>query len=68
MKKENFNERLRELRLDSSLTQAALAQIIGASQRQISFWESGQIEPNIFWLNKLADYFSVSVDYLIGRI
>ena len=64
----NFNERLKELRQEVGLTQTALASEIGATQRQVSFWEKGQIEPNIFWLNALADFFNVSVDYLIGRV
>ena len=50
----NFNERLKELRQEVGLTQTALASEIGATQRQVSFWEKGQIEPNIFWLNAFA--------------
>lgn len=68
MEKINFNERLKELRQEVGITQTALASEIGATQRQVSFWEKGQIEPNIFWLSALADFFNVSVDYLIGRI
>ena len=54
MEKESFNKRLKGLRLEVGLTQTELAKRIGATQRQVSFWESGQIEPNIFWLIKLA--------------
>lgn len=68
MEKENFNDRVKELRKELGLTQTQFAMKIGSTQRQVSFWESGQIEPNIFWLIKLADFFDVSVDYLIGRI
>ncbi len=68
MEKENFNDRVKELRKELGLTQTQFATKIGSTQRQVSFWESGQIEPNIFWLIKLADFFDVSVDYLIGRI
>lgn len=67
MEKENFNDRVKELRKELGLTQTQFATKIGSTQRQVSFWESGQIEPNIFWLIKLADFFDVSVDYLIGR-
>lgn len=67
MEKENFNDRVKELRKELGLTQTQFAAKIGSTQRQVSFWESGQIEPNIFWLIKLADFFDVSVDYLIGR-
>lgn len=68
MEKTNFNERLKELRQEVGLTQTGLASEIGATQRQVSFWEKGQIEPNIFWLSSLADFFNVPVDYLIGRV
>lgn len=68
MEREGFNKRLKDLRLEMGLTQSALAQEIGATQRQISFWESGQIEPNIFWLIKIADFFDIQIDYLVGRI
>ena len=64
---DSFSGRLKDLRLESGLTQAGLAEKIGATQRQVSFWEKAQVEPNIFWLIKLADFFDVSVDYLIGR-
>ena len=67
MKKETFATRLKDLRREVELTQSALAEKIGASQRQVSFWEKGQVEPNIFWLIKLADYFDVTIDYLVGR-
>ena len=68
MEREGFNKRLKDLRLEMGLTQSALAQKIGATQRQISFWESGQIEPNIFWLIKIADFFDIQIDYLVGRL
>lgn len=67
MEKDTYNERLKELRKELGLTQTALAKEIGATQRQISFWESGQIEPGIFWLIKLADFFDITIDYLVGR-
>ncbi len=67
MEKETFATRLKDLRREVELTQSALAEKIGASQRQVSFWEKGQVEPNIFWLIKLADYFDVTIDYLVGR-
>ena len=65
MERDVFNKRLKDLRLEVGLTQTELAKRIGATQRQVSFWESGQIEPNIFWLIKLADFFDVQIDYLV---
>lgn len=49
------------------MSQETLARKIQSNQKQISKWERGQIEPNIDMMKKLADYFEVSVDYLIGR-
>ena len=60
-------ERIRALRKEGSLSQVALAEKIDSNQKQVSKWERNQIEPNIDMLKRLADYFEVSVDYLIGR-
>lgn len=60
-------ERIKNLRKEGSLSQVALAEKIDSNQKQVSKWERGQIEPNIDMLKRLADYFEVSVDYLIGR-
>lgn len=60
-------ERIKSLRTEKNLSQESLAQGIKSNQKQISKWERGQIEPNIDALTRLADYFEVSVDYLIGR-
>ena len=62
-----FAERIKSLRKESSLSQVALAEKIDSNQKQVSKWERGQIETNLDMLRKLADYFEVSVDYLIGR-
>ncbi|MGN1052432.1 MAG: helix-turn-helix domain-containing protein [Candidatus Scatosoma sp.] len=62
-----FDERLRQLRKDAGLKQAQLAEAIGATQRKISYLESGQTEPDLYTLCMLADYFEVSTDYLLGR-
>ena len=63
-----FSERLRELRKDEGLTQAALAEKIGSTQRKISYWERGDVYPDMYDLWAISDYFEVSVDYLIGKI
>ena len=60
-------ERIKYLRKENALSQIALAEKISSNQKQVSKWETGKIEPNIDMLKKLADYFEVSVDYLIGR-
>lgn len=60
-------ERIREFMRVENLTQVALAERVGVKQNTISAWLSGKKEPCIRSLWLLADYFEVSVDYLIGR-
>lgn len=59
--------RIKELRLSKNLTQQDLAVVIGCNQTAIGKYERGQLEPNISVLTAFADFFGVSVDYLIGR-
>lgn len=58
---------LRELRISNNLSQSELAKIIGVSGQTILNWENGIYEPKINQLITLADYFNVTVDYLIKR-
>ena len=58
--------RLRELRTERNLTQLRLAMELNTTQNTISRYETGEREPGISELISLAEYFSVSVDYLIG--
>lgn len=44
-----------------------LAKDLGVNKQTISFWEEGVNEPKISYLCKLADYFEVSTDFLLGR-
>lgn len=61
------SERIKELMKEENLTQVALAENAGVKQNTISAWLLGKKEPCIRSLWLLADYFNVSVDYLIGR-
>lgn len=63
----NFGVRLRELRKERGLTQAELAKLLSIGESTISFYESGKRQPDYETLIRLADFFNVSVDYLIGR-
>lgn len=58
--------RLKELQKERKITQQELAEIAGVSKRTIQYWENGenQIKPDK--AKKLADYFGVSVGYLLG--
>ncbi len=60
-------ERIRELMEEHSLNQVKLAEKTGVGQNTISAWLLGKKLPNITSLWLLADYFDVSIDYLVGR-
>ena len=60
--------RLKELRESKRLTQKEVAEIIGYSEISYARYEKGEREPDISTLCKLAEYFNVTVDYLIGRV
>ena len=59
--------RLTELRKKKGISQLRLATDLNTTQNTISRYETGEREPGIDELIKIADYFNVSVDYLIGR-
>ena len=59
--------RLRDLREDRDLTQTQLGAILSCSQRVYSNYERGEIDLPTATLVKLADYYGVSVDYLLNR-
>ena len=62
-----FADRLKDLRLKSNKKQMDVADCLGVLPRTIRFYESGEREPTIENINKLADFFGVSTDYLLGR-
>ena len=59
--------RLKELRLNSNLTQAQLAEKIGCLQSAVGKYERGDLQPGIETLCKLADTFGCTIDYLLNR-
>jgi transcriptional regulator with XRE-family HTH domain len=60
-------ERLKQLRLEKSLTQIGLAKIFNTSHATINRYEKGVNEPDSETINKFADYFNVTADFLLGR-
>ena len=62
-----FSENLKSLRAFHNLTQRQLGIEIGASERGIQNYELDERKPNYEMLIALADYFDVSIDYLVGR-
>ena len=60
-------KRLKELREERRIYQRELAEILGMSFRGYQNYETGQSEPKLATLIVLADYYQVSIDYLVGR-
>lgn len=63
-----FGERLKELRKEKGLSQKALASHLGCNQSMVCFWENGVNEPTESSIRKVALFFDVSADYLLGLI
>jgi transcriptional regulator with XRE-family HTH domain len=63
----NFGTHLKMLRQSKNITQRQLAENIGASERGIQNYELSTRKPTYDTLIALADYFDVSIDYLVGR-
>lgn len=59
--------RLRELRKQKGISQIKLALDLNTNQNTISRYETGEREPGLNELIKIADYFGVSIDYLLLR-
>ncbi len=62
-----YGERLKNLRQQKKVSQKELAAYLGISVRGYQFYESEVNEPNIKMLVALADFYGVSIDYLVGR-
>lgn len=62
-----FGEVLRKLRESKRLSQTELGKILGKTQSTIANYEKGKLKPGSDTINKIADYFMVSSDYLLGR-
>ncbi|MDE6767903.1 MAG: helix-turn-helix domain-containing protein [Eubacterium sp.] len=61
-----FSENLKKFRIESKLTQEALANQLGVSFQAVSKWERGDSYPDITMLPVIASFFKVSVDDLLG--
>ena len=62
-----FSKRLKELRTGRRLYQRELAELLGISIRGYQCYETGEHEPGVKKLIALADFYGVSIDYLVGR-
>lgn len=61
-----LNERIRELRGSRGISQIQLAGKLGVTKQSVSNWENDNILPSIEMLVKIANFFEVSTDYLLG--
>ncbi len=61
-----FAKRLREIRFGSGITQVELAKVLNVTKATVNDWEHGKCETNFDMLVKIAKYFGVSTDYLLG--
>ena len=58
---------LKALRKKAGISQQVLADFLGVSQQSINQYENQDVEPDIYLLSAMADYFHTSIDFLVGR-
>ena len=63
----DYADRLKKMRLKKNLNQIEVATAVGLSLRTYQRYEHGQRQPTVDALVALADYYDVSLDYLVGR-
>lgn len=62
-----FSNVLQRLRKDARLTQDQIADALGIPKRTYGSWERSERQPDFEMLGRIADYFGVTTDYLLGR-
>lgn len=62
-----FADKIIELKIERKILQKDIAKTIGSSLRTYQRYENGEREPTLSTLIKIADFFDVSLDYLVGR-
>lgn len=62
-----FANRIKYLRQSRELNQVQLADKLGVAKQSVSNWENDNIMPSVEMLEKIADFFNVTTDYLLGR-
>ncbi len=63
----NFGEHLKEMRISFNYTQKQVASNIGITERNYQCYEANDQRPSFDILISLADFYNVSLDYLVGR-
>lgn len=62
-----FSEKLKELRKGKGMTQQALADVLNLTKGAIAMWETGKRTPDAEMLKELANYFNVTVDFILNH-
>ena len=62
-----LNERIKELRVLYKMNQIEFGKKLGVTKQCVSNWKNNNIQPSVDMLVKIADIFSVTTDYLLGR-
>lgn len=62
-----LNEMIKKLRSARGMNQVEFAKAMGVSKQCVSNWENDNVMPSIEMLVKIADFFNVSTDYVLGR-
>lgn len=62
-----YGNQLKALRESFKLRKKELAKQIGTSHQNITRWENNEVSPNIIFCVKLADFYEITLDELIGR-
>ena len=63
----SIGKRIKELRIKNKVTQKEIAEGIGVSSVSVQRFEYGSVRPSLDTLIAIANYFNVSLDYLVGR-
>lgn len=66
MYKETFGDKLKQARNDAGYSMQQIEDILGIKKNTLSRYENGKREPDIETIGKLADFYEVSLDWLIG--
>lgn len=66
MYQETFPEKLKTARTEAGYTQKQVEAITGIKQSTLASYENGRTQPDIETLGKLADFYNVSIDWLVG--
>ena len=62
-----LNENIKKLRLARGINQIEFGKALGVSKQCVSNWENDNVMPSVEMLVKIADFFNVTTDYVLGR-